>query len=81
MESHFWRDIPECAKWDELNEKKHLHLLEGVLHDAETNVYPSARDEYFLYGPEQSLLFRPQSKLWKLTMILYSAVCQVMSKE
>lgn len=81
MDSHFWDDLPECSKHDEIILPKHQHILDGVLHDADTGVYQSGRDEYFLYGPDQSLLFRPQSKLWKLTMVLYHAVCVVVRKE
>ncbi len=80
MNQSFWR-FRESDKYDEIVLPKHQRLLDGALNDPETGVYSSGRDEYFLYGPDQSLLFRPQSKLWKLTMVLYSAVCAVMRKE
>ena len=80
MKQSFWM-FRASDKYGEIIEKKHLHLLEGALNDPDTSVYPSGRDEYFLSGPEESLLFRPQSSLWKLTMLLYYSMCKVVRKD
>lgn len=78
MKQGFWLTIPHSAKWDELNEKRHIRLLEQSLQDSETDIYRSGRDEYFISGEVEALLFRPKSFVWKIAMELYTSMCGVL---
>lgn len=78
MKQSFWLTIPHSAKWDELNESRHIHLLEGSLQDSQTFVYKSGRDEYFISGEVEALLFRPKSFVWKMALELYTSMCGIL---
>lgn len=82
MKDNFWLSMPKYAKWDELlDNRTDDYLLARVLPDAETGVVLNERDSYTLYGPDEALLYRPQSFITKLSMGLYLAVCVLLRRE
>lgn len=81
MKQGFWLSIPHSSKMDELLEKKHIHLLENSLKDSQTFVYRSGRDEYFISGEIEALLFRPKSFVWKMALELYASMCGVITNK
>ena len=79
----FWQNIPPWAKWDEIEEVKHNHILKPVLNDCDTGVSWEGRDDYILYdrGGLEALLYRPTNFLNRISMrILYAILCIAYSK-
>lgn len=72
---HFWPP-PQDAKWSELEEKRHNHLLNAVLHDERTQISEYSRYEFILSDREgsEALLFRPRSMIIRIGMRLFGAV-------
>lgn len=73
MKRTFW-DFPAYVKWDELDEKKHQSLILGALADEHTGVEQLDLHTFIMFGPEEGLLFRPVSLVYKHSLILYGAM-------
>lgn len=69
----FW-DFPAYVKWDELDEKKHRGLILGALADDYTGVEQIDSHTFILYGPEEALLFKPLSLVYRHSLCLYAAM-------
>lgn len=77
-ENSFWQ-FPHCAKYDEIKEERHAHLLVGALSDRETNIEKVDRDTFSLYGKDEALLIRPVSFVVRIGLELYRAFLVAMS--
>lgn len=78
--THFWHDMPHSAKWDVLQESRHMHLIESALGDCETGLEPVDRHNYMLYGKEEALLVDSPSFILRVGLDLYRAFLCVINK-
>lgn len=74
----FW-DFPHSAKYDEIREDRHMHLLWGALADPLTGIDKVDRETYILFGENEALLIRPKSLSVWVGLELYRAFLAVMS--
>jgi len=75
LSKKFWPP-PQDAKWSELEENRHNHLISGALHDTDTQVTEYERYQFILYDKNgtEALLFRPRSSIIKIGMRLFESV-------
>ena len=80
MSDQFW-EFDAWVKWDELDEITHERLIFAALRDRHTGIQRHERNSVIVYGPEEALLFRPRTALFRVVMFLYEGLYAVLAGE